>query len=97
MDPDPGLKKLPVRAPARQPHQPLIGLRARDDDTHPHATLRRPDERPDDPTSGDDYVNPAGWGTFEGHLRKVFIVVVNPSSLYWRVRDRLMGKEVQRL
>ncbi|HEX5078466.1 MAG TPA: hypothetical protein VFV80_04895 [Geminicoccaceae bacterium] len=33
----------------------------------------------------------------EGHMRKVFIVVVNPSSLYWRVRDRLMGKEVQRL
>lgn len=33
----------------------------------------------------------------EGHMRKVFIVVVNPSSLYWRVRDRLMGKEIQRL
>jgi lysophospholipase L1-like esterase len=34
--------------------------------------LRRPDERPADPSSGDDYVNPAGWGTFEGYLRKVF-------------------------
>jgi hypothetical protein len=33
----------------------------------------------------------------EGYMRKVFIVVVNPSSLYWRVRDRLMGKEIQRL
>jgi hypothetical protein len=33
----------------------------------------------------------------EGHMRKVFIVVVNPSSLYWRVRDRLMGKSIQRL
>ena len=33
----------------------------------------------------------------EGHMRKVFIVVVNPSSLYWRVRDRLMGKAIQRL
>jgi hypothetical protein len=33
----------------------------------------------------------------QGHLRKVFIVVVNPSSLYWRVRDRLMGKAIQRL
>ena len=33
----------------------------------------------------------------EGHMRKVFVVVVNPSSLYWRVRDRLMGKAIQRL
>ena len=33
----------------------------------------------------------------EGHLRKVFIVVVNPNTLYWRVRDRLMGKTIQRL
>lgn len=33
----------------------------------------------------------------EGHLRKVFIVVVNPSTLYWRVRDRLIGKATQRL
>jgi hypothetical protein len=30
-------------------------------------------------------------------MRKVFIIVVNPSNLYWRVRDRLMGKEIQRL
>jgi hypothetical protein len=33
----------------------------------------------------------------EGQMRKVFIVVVNPGSLYWRVRDRLMGKSIQRL
>ncbi len=29
-------------------------------------------------------------------MRKVFIVVVNPSSLYWRVRDALIGKQKQR-
>jgi hypothetical protein len=33
----------------------------------------------------------------EGHMRKVFIIVVNPSSLFWRVRDKLKGKEIQRL
>ncbi len=33
----------------------------------------------------------------EGLMRKVFIVVVNPSSLYWRVRDGLKGKQIQRL
>lgn len=32
----------------------------------------------------------------EGSLRKVFIVVVNPSSLYWKVRDSLRGKAIQR-
>ncbi len=32
----------------------------------------------------------------EGYLRKVFIVVVNPSTLYWKVRDRLRGKSIQR-
>jgi Rps23 Pro-64 3,4-dihydroxylase Tpa1-like proline 4-hydroxylase len=30
-------------------------------------------------------------------LRRVFIVVVNPSSLRWKLRDRLIGKRVQRL
>ena len=33
----------------------------------------------------------------EGLMRKVFIVVVNPSSMYWRVRDGLKGKQIQRL
>lgn len=33
----------------------------------------------------------------EDHLRRVFIVVINPDTLYWRVRDRLVGKQVQRL
>jgi hypothetical protein len=33
----------------------------------------------------------------EGHMRKVFIIVVNPSSLFWKVRDKLKGKEIQRL
>ena len=32
----------------------------------------------------------------EGKLRKVFIVVVNPDSLYWRLRDRIIGKRKQR-
>jgi len=32
----------------------------------------------------------------EGYLRKVFIVVVNPSTLYYRVRDRIKGKSIQR-
>ena len=29
-------------------------------------------------------------------MRKIFIVVVNPSNLYWKVRDRLIGKSIQR-
>ncbi|MEM7022699.1 MAG: hypothetical protein AAF637_08880 [Pseudomonadota bacterium] len=33
----------------------------------------------------------------EGHMRKVFIIVVNPSSLFWKVRDKLKGKDIQRL
>jgi len=33
----------------------------------------------------------------EGHMRKVFIIVVNPSNLFWKVRDKLKGKEIQRL
>ena len=32
----------------------------------------------------------------EGEFRKVFIVVVNPDSLLWRARDRLIGKTKQR-
>tara|TARA_R110002110_G_scaffold205066_1_gene416646 strand:- start:39164 stop:39880 length:717 start_codon:yes stop_codon:yes gene_type:complete len=32
----------------------------------------------------------------EDRLRRVFIVVVNPDSLFWKVRDRLIGKKVQR-
>jgi hypothetical protein len=30
-------------------------------------------------------------------MRKVFIVVVNPSTPYWQARDRLMGKAIRRL
>jgi hypothetical protein len=33
----------------------------------------------------------------EGHMRKVFIIVVNPSNLFWKVRDKLKGKDIQRL
>ncbi|MEM9254140.1 MAG: hypothetical protein AAGA91_01755 [Pseudomonadota bacterium] len=29
-------------------------------------------------------------------LRKVFIVVINPDSLFWKVRDRIIGKSIQR-
>ena len=29
-------------------------------------------------------------------MRKIFIVVVNPSNLYWKVRDKLIGKSIQR-
>ena len=32
----------------------------------------------------------------DGYLRKVFIVVVNPSTLYYKVRDRIKGKAIQR-
>ncbi len=32
----------------------------------------------------------------EGHMRKIFIVVVNPSTLYYRIRDRIKGKAIQR-
>ena len=32
----------------------------------------------------------------EDRLRRVFIVVVNPDSLFWKVRDRLIGKTIQR-
>ncbi len=32
----------------------------------------------------------------EDRMRKIFIIVVNPSNLYWKVRDRLIGKSIQR-
>ena len=32
----------------------------------------------------------------EDKLRRVFIVVVNPDSLFWKVRDRVIGKKIQR-
>jgi hypothetical protein len=35
-------------------------------------------------------------GCPEGQMRKIFIVVINPSTLYWRVRDRVVGKSIQR-
>ena len=31
----------------------------------------------------------------EGRFRKVFIVIVNPSTLFWKVRDRVLGKVKQ--
>jgi len=32
----------------------------------------------------------------EGHLRRIFIVVANPDNLFWKIRDRLIGKTIQR-
>ena len=32
----------------------------------------------------------------EDRLRRVFIVVVNPNKLFWKVRDRIIGKTIQR-
>jgi Rps23 Pro-64 3,4-dihydroxylase Tpa1-like proline 4-hydroxylase len=32
----------------------------------------------------------------EDRLRRVFIIVVNPDSLFWKVRDRVIGKRIQR-
>jgi Rps23 Pro-64 3,4-dihydroxylase Tpa1-like proline 4-hydroxylase len=32
----------------------------------------------------------------EDRLRRVFIVVVNPNNLFWKLRDRLIGKQIQR-
>jgi hypothetical protein len=29
-------------------------------------------------------------------LRRIFIVVVNPDSLLWKLRDRFIGKRIQR-
>ena len=35
-------------------------------------------------------------GCREDLLRRLFIVVVNPDNLFWKVRDRLIGKTIQR-
>lgn len=32
----------------------------------------------------------------EDRLRKIFIVVVNPDNLFWKIRDRIIGKQIQR-
>jgi hypothetical protein len=32
----------------------------------------------------------------EDRLRRVFIIVVNPNSLFWKLRDRAIGKSIQR-
>jgi len=32
----------------------------------------------------------------EDRLRRVFIVVVNPDSLFWKIRDRIVGKTIHR-
>lgn len=32
----------------------------------------------------------------EDRLRRVFIVVVNPDNMFWKVRDKLIGKKIQR-
>ena len=32
----------------------------------------------------------------EGKMRRVFIVVCNPDNLFWKVRDRVIGKTIQR-
>ncbi len=32
----------------------------------------------------------------EDRLRRIFIVVVNPDSLFWKIRDRIIGKTIQR-
>ena len=31
----------------------------------------------------------------EGRMRRLFIVVVSPDNLYWKIRDRLVGKKVK--
>lgn len=31
----------------------------------------------------------------EGHMRKIFVAVINPKSLFWAVRDRVVGKKVE--
>jgi hypothetical protein len=33
----------------------------------------------------------------EDKMRRIFIIVINPDSLFWKVRDRIIGKKVQRL
>jgi len=32
----------------------------------------------------------------EDRMRKIFIVVVNPNNLFWKARDRIVGKKIQR-
>lgn len=32
----------------------------------------------------------------EDRMRRIFIVVVNPDSLFWKVRDHVIGKQIQR-
>lgn len=32
----------------------------------------------------------------EDRLRRVFIIVVNPDNLFWKVRDKIIGKRIQR-
>jgi hypothetical protein len=32
----------------------------------------------------------------QDRLRRIFIVVVNPDKLFWKVRDRIVGKSIQR-
>jgi hypothetical protein len=32
----------------------------------------------------------------QDRLRRIFIVVVNPDNLFWKVRDRIVGKSIQR-
>ena len=32
----------------------------------------------------------------EDKMRRIFIVVVNPDSLFWKVRDKVLGKTIQR-
>ncbi len=32
----------------------------------------------------------------QDRLRRIFIVVVNPDSLFWKLRDRFIGKRIQR-
>lgn len=33
----------------------------------------------------------------EDRMRRIFILVVNPDNLFWKVRDRIIGKKIQRL
>jgi hypothetical protein len=33
----------------------------------------------------------------EDRMRRIFILVVNPDNLFWKVRDRIVGKKIQRL
>lgn len=32
----------------------------------------------------------------EDQMRRIFIVVVNPNNMFWKVRDKLIGKSIQR-